>query len=603
MPTWRLNVTRRQTAAVGDEAPAGEPSQGQLLAGLDEAARQHHDALLLTGGEPLLRPDLPELLAAARARGIAQIGVLTDAVALSSPARARDWQAAGVTALTVALPSEGRHARYLPQTLAGLRAALETDLAVTVRLSLRALTPPAQRMQQLMAEFGQLRRFELALPPERGRTSPPDLARLTAALLEAWTTAKRAKCQIALAADAPVAPCIVPVHGEAKRLLSAVLADTDRPPNRACAACATCALAPRCTVRAETLDACGGAQLARPIATARPYLRPGRSPGSRLRVVDDQEVQSFFHVDYDYLSDVSRPTSRIGIIYKCNQVCTFCGLADMDGRVAPAAVRTALDAAIARGSNRVILTGGEPTLSPDVIEHVRYAAALGFATVELQTNAVLLDRPGFAAKLKAAGLSSAQVSLHGIDAAISDRLTAAPGTHARTLTGIDNLLAAGVKVLLNHLIFKDNCHLLLEFIAIAAARWHGQRELLTIQFHSARNEFVDRAEGLMHIARYSDYAVALREAIDRGRALGLRVMDLQDPTGIPALCVLGADETYLGPILHQAQASRFHKWEGQWLRRVKACETCEVRDACMGIPGYYLDLHGDSEFHSLKRLA
>jgi MoaA/NifB/PqqE/SkfB family radical SAM enzyme len=272
----------------------------------------------------------------------------------------------------------------------------------------------------------------------------------------------------------------------------------------------------------------------------------------------------------------------------------------MDTDLAPEKVRAAIDQSLARGSKRLIVTGGEPTLSPLLVDYVRYAHDRGMEQIELQTNAVLLDKPGFAEALREAGLTSAQISLHGPDGAISDKLTAAPGTHRRTLVGVDNLLRVGVRVLLNHLVFKDNCHLLGAFVDMAEARWGRWRDQVTIQFHSPRNEFQDRAEGLRHIARYSDYAASLRDAIDRARSLGFAVHDLQDPTGIPSLCVLGADERYLGPILAQAERPRLHAWETEWMTRVEACKRCDAREACMGVPRHYLALHGDAEFSAIR---
>jgi MoaA/NifB/PqqE/SkfB family radical SAM enzyme len=272
----------------------------------------------------------------------------------------------------------------------------------------------------------------------------------------------------------------------------------------------------------------------------------------------------------------------------------------MDSKLTPEKVRAAIRKSAERGSYRLILTGGEPTLSPDLLDHVGFARGVGFGEIELQTNAVLLDKPGAAQALRDAGLTNAQVSLHGPDSAISDRLTAAPGTHQRTLKGVDNLLAAGAVVLLNHLVFKDNCHLLVDFVEMVHARWSAFRPQLTIQFHSARNEFADRDEALRHVARYSDYAHTLRRAIDRARELGYRIYDLQDPTGIPSLCVLGADDSYLGPILKQAEAPRIHEWERGWFTRVAACERCEAADACVGVPRHYLALHGDDEFRPLS---
>ncbi len=36
------------------------------------------------------------------------------------------------------------------------------------------------------------------------------------------------------------------------------------------------------------------------------------------------------------------------------------------------------------------------------------------------------------------------------------------------------------------------------------------------------------------------------------------------------------------------------------MTRVAACASCDLADACMGIPRRYVELHGDAEFHALK---
>jgi MoaA/NifB/PqqE/SkfB family radical SAM enzyme len=315
------------------------------------------------------------------------------------------------------------------------------------------------------------------------------------------------------------------------------------------------------------------------------------------------EVERFFHVDYQFErgADVDQlPTTRIGVIYQCNQPCTFCQLREMNTHIPPARIYAALEASAARGARRVIFTGGEPTMCTELPVYLSRARALGYEVVELQTNATLLDHPPRAVELKAAGLTDAQVSLHGPDADVSDRLTAAPGTHQRTLAGISQLLEAGVRVLLNHLVFRDNAHLLLDFVELVERRWGPHRDRVTLQFHAPLHEFPNDDEARRHIARYSEYATPLRHAIDRARAVGLRVRDLQDPTGIPALCVLGADPAYLGLIRAQSLKPRLHRWEVSGMTHVAACARCELVSACMGIPKRYVELHGDREFRPLS---
>jgi molybdenum cofactor biosynthesis enzyme MoaA len=575
--------------------------------------------IVLSGGEPTLRPDLAAIVRRARADGATEIVLETNGTRIDSKTTAGALKAAGVTSVQISLVTSNadRHRELVvippprsvetrPQhVFRGIRACLEAGLPVTMRIPLaRGLPPAAARIAGLHEAFPALDKFVLA-PLGAGTTTfraDQALSReeLTEELEQAYKVGDRSKVSVALAADYPLPPCVTDVRGGARRLFAGLLRDVDGDRNEACSACASCALAPRCTAQARHIEAAGGVSAARPIADAASYFRPGKSAGSRLRVLGAAEVETFFHVDYEYDVEAPEPTSRLGIVYRCNQVCTFCELADMDTDLAPEKVRAAIDHSRARGSRRLIVTGGEPTLSPNLVEYVRYARDAGMENIELQTNAVLLDKPGLAEALREAGLTSAQVSLHGPDAEVSDRLTAAPGTHKRTLVGVDNLLRVGVRVLLNHLIFKDNCHLLGEFVEMAERRWGAHRKQMVIQFHSPRNEFQDRNESLRHIARYSDYVEPLRAAIDRARDLGFNVHDLQDPTGIPSLCVLGAEERYLGPILAQAERPRIHAWESEWITRVDACKTCDVKEACMGVPRHYLALHGDAEFKAIR---
>jgi molybdenum cofactor biosynthesis enzyme MoaA len=623
MRAQSLLVTRRcnQRCAFCDRVdPASvDPPPALLLREIVRSRESGASSLTITGGEPTLRPDLVEIVRAARSRGFSDITLATNATRIV-PAAAAALRQAGLTGATVSVVTThpDRHRSVVSDTthpahvLRGLTALLDAGLRVTVRLPVaRDVPPAAARLHGLKQAVPRLDRFTLAaigpgeatLRPEQTLSTEELAAELTAA----YDASEKLHVTLTLDPEHPVAPCAAPLPPRARRLFASVLREENGPPNRASAACDACGLAPSCTVSAEQLARSTGPQdrhgshVIRPIADAAAFSRPGRSPGARLRVLGKEDVEKFFVVHYDYGKEVAVPTSRIGILYRCNQVCTFCELADMDTEVPPERVRAAIDEAAARGSIRVIVTGGEPTLSRHLVDHVQYAKDRGLSIIELQTNAVLLDDPAFARALAAAGLTSAQISLHGPDATISDRLTAAPGTHARTLRGVGNLLEAGVRCLLNHLIFRDNMHLLGDFVEMVHERWGAHRHNIVLQFHSPRNEFSRREDAMRHVAKYSEYAHLLRRAIDRARELGIPTHDLQDPTGIPALCVLGADEAYLGRIAAQAERPRFHAWESDWLTHVEKCRSCDLLSSCMGIPKPYLALFGDAEFVPIRR--
>ena len=316
-------------------------------------------------------------------------------------------------------------------------------------------------------------------------------------------------------------------------------------------------------------------------------------------VLGDKDAEQFFHVNYEWDAGPDRESSRVGVIYRCNQPCTFCHLARMSTQVPPEKVHKAIVESRERGSARIIFTGGEPTLCKTLVDYVAAASALEFTFIEIQSNAVLLAQNKRVEELVAAGLHGVQVSLHGPDSAISDALTAAPGTHQKTLLGIDNVLAAGLALTLNHLIFTDNRHLLTEFIELIKTRWSESLNLITVQFRAPKNEFQTDEEAIAHIAKYSDYVDDLKRAIDAAREAGIYVDGMQDPTGIPSLCILDGHERYLGPLRKLDELERFHQWEQDWFTRVPACESCGLADYCGGVSKEYLALHGDDEFHAV----
>jgi cyclic pyranopterin phosphate synthase len=105
---------------------------------------------------------------------------------------------------------------------------------------------------------------------------------------------------------------------------------------------------------------------------------------------------------------------RISVIDHCNLRCVYCmplrGLSFIPSPELLSAeeIETVAQAAVSVGFRKFRLTGGEPTLRPDIVEIVRRIAATpGVQDVAMTTNAVLFPR--LAAPLAAAGLGRVNV--------------------------------------------------------------------------------------------------------------------------------------------------------------------------------------------------
>ncbi|MBA3532483.1 MAG: GTP 3',8-cyclase MoaA [Ardenticatenales bacterium] len=111
---------------------------------------------------------------------------------------------------------------------------------------------------------------------------------------------------------------------------------------------------------------------------------------------------------------------RISLIDHCNLRCVYCmplhGLQFIPKPelLTPTEIEQIARAAIAVGFSKIRLTGGEPTLRPDLIEIVeRLAAIPGLRTLAMTTNGIRL--PKMAHDLKRAGLTRVNVHMDTVN--------------------------------------------------------------------------------------------------------------------------------------------------------------------------------------------
>ncbi len=109
---------------------------------------------------------------------------------------------------------------------------------------------------------------------------------------------------------------------------------------------------------------------------------------------------------------------RLSLTDRCNFRCVYC--MDPDTRFRPKedllTAREAIEISsvcIGLGVRRIRLTGGEPTLRPDLAEIIAGIRHIGVDDIALTTNGALLDR-GMAQRLHEAGLDRITVSLDSI---------------------------------------------------------------------------------------------------------------------------------------------------------------------------------------------
>ncbi|MBC8160454.1 MAG: GTP 3',8-cyclase MoaA [Roseiflexaceae bacterium] len=141
---------------------------------------------------------------------------------------------------------------------------------------------------------------------------------------------------------------------------------------------------------------------------------------------------------------------RISLTDRCNMRCVYCMPATgMQFMLKPELLTSeelllVVRAAVAAGFRKVRLTGGEPSLRPDLVELVRAIKQAGIAHIAMTTNALSLQRQAQA--LKDAGLDRVNISIDSLDPQKFRQLTRG-GSLEKVWAGIHQAEAVGLRPL------------------------------------------------------------------------------------------------------------------------------------------------------------
>jgi cyclic pyranopterin phosphate synthase len=136
---------------------------------------------------------------------------------------------------------------------------------------------------------------------------------------------------------------------------------------------------------------------------------------------------------------------RLSLTERCNFRCSYCAPAGPDHAGEPlsrASLARLVRVFAGLGIRRVRLTGGEPTLRPDLLEIVRdVRQTSGIEEVALTTNGHLLGT--VAGPLREAGVSRLNVSLDSLDPEKLRRISGRGAALDRIVAGLEAAFAAG----------------------------------------------------------------------------------------------------------------------------------------------------------------
>jgi MoaA/NifB/PqqE/SkfB family radical SAM enzyme len=134
----------------------------------------------------------------------------------------------------------------------------------------------------------------------------------------------------------------------------------------------------------------------------------------------------------------------VRLSYDCNNHCTFC----LDSNAHDGTMRNNLDIKVQiiegrkKGAERLILSGGEPTMHPNFLDFVKLGKRAGYPKVQTVTNGRMFKYPEFLGTAAKNGLDEITFSLHGHTAKLHDALVGTPGAFADETAGLKAALAS-----------------------------------------------------------------------------------------------------------------------------------------------------------------
>jgi MoaA/NifB/PqqE/SkfB family radical SAM enzyme/SAM-dependent methyltransferase len=285
----------------------------------------------------------------------------------------------------------------------------------------------------------------------------------------------------------------------------------------------------------------------------------------------------------------------IKVGYACNENCTFCHTADLR-HIDDTAERVAwkIDRAKQLGYSMVVLSGGEPTMRPELLGWARRVAAHGL-DFGLVTNGLLLSYPHVVDELVGeCRLRYVYMSLHGGDAKVHGSVVRAD-TFCKAMDAVRRLHGRVQDFTVNCVVTTAN----VEHLRGLVDRLAPFSEL-TIKFSMTQPKGGGQRAFDVLVPKVERCAERVRDAIaygmeKRGDAPGPRFAH----DGIPFCLLPGLEDlyddlkTHRFSVMIEADEDDFVPVDDVAKVHTERCEPCALRGACPGLFRGYREAYGD----------
>lgn len=286
----------------------------------------------------------------------------------------------------------------------------------------------------------------------------------------------------------------------------------------------------------------------------------------------------------------------IKVGYGCNDHCAFCHTLDvrhLDGE--DAEVRAKIHRAKALGYQMIVLSGGEPTIRPELVSWAELSASLDL-DFGLVTNGRMLAYPELVDTLLGHRLAYVYLSLHGGSARVHDLMVRSKA-FTETYGSLANLSGRGIDLHVNCVVTKQNLAHLRGVVDAMRAYPDAQLKFSMVEPKGGGDKLFARL-----MPRVREVATAVADAIGYGDSLGMRVAH-----GALPFCLLpGLEDRYDDLKTHRFAAMveigepDFFPVDDKNKVQPEPCDGCALRGSCPGLYRGYHEAFGHEELMAVS---
>ncbi len=283
---------------------------------------------------------------------------------------------------------------------------------------------------------------------------------------------------------------------------------------------------------------------------------------------------------------------------RCDQACRFCSNPSNGRMISMRRAKSWIDRFIKEGYKGLILTGGEPTLHPQLDKIIEYAVGEKKMSARMITNGQQIWKFDYFKRLRDAGLEQCHISIYSHQDEVMGSLTRKPDSLSKIKQAMDNAGELGFRVNVNTVITTYNADHLSSTVRWICDRWPFVRHFVWNMMDPAMNRASDNPDT---VPRLKDFELELYRSMKFLRETGRTFRAERVPLCFMADFAHFSTETRKlvkseGRAIYflDEKGIKFQNTKGFWnYNKAPKCEGCSLNSICAGL--YQMDTYYSSE--------